>query len=250
MSPGTPSLGQGRTLMSRAPLASLATTSRPGRPSRGLSRGSPVGALVVAPWAGRPRRRDGETALAAPSEALAALGVSPPPRSTRAAANERRPAALDPCLWATGDARCQARAPGPGLRCQTRALPWTARRARRACPGSPGRVSARPKAPSRAYPPGSRRPPAGLGGAARRPKARQRQRPWAAATPAAPRGPGSRRHRGDGPLQPNAGPRGRGRPPASQGHLAGDGARGGELAPRRDLGPPRRPARAQRPSRP
>lgn len=118
MSPGTPSLGQGRTLMSRAPLASLATTSRPGRPSRGLSRGSPVGALVVAPWAGRPRRRDGETALASPSEALAALGVSPPPRSTRAAANERRPAALDPRLWATGDARCQARAPGPGLRCQ------------------------------------------------------------------------------------------------------------------------------------
>jgi hypothetical protein len=103
--------------MSSAPLASLATPARPGRPSRGLSRGSPVGALVVAHWAGRPRRREGETALAPPSDARAALGVSPPPRSRRAAANARRPAALAPRLWATGDARGQARAPGPSWRC-------------------------------------------------------------------------------------------------------------------------------------
>ena len=54
--------------------------------------------------------------MASPSDALAPLGMTPPQRSTRAEATERRPAALYPSLLATLYARGQVVAPGPGCR--------------------------------------------------------------------------------------------------------------------------------------
>jgi hypothetical protein len=113
---GTPILGQVLKLMSRAHIESLDKTYSTGRPSRVLSRWSQFGALVFAHLAGRHSLRDVETAMASESEALAALGVSPPQRATLAEANERRPAALDHSLFATLYARCQAMAPGHGFR--------------------------------------------------------------------------------------------------------------------------------------
>jgi len=56
--------------------------------------------------------------MASPSKARAALGVSPPKRSTLAEAHERRPAALSHRLLATLYARGQAMAPGHGCRFQ------------------------------------------------------------------------------------------------------------------------------------
>jgi hypothetical protein len=66
--------------------------------------------------AGRHSLRDVVTAMAAQSEALAPLGVTPPKRSTLAEANERRPATLYHRLFATLYARCQGVAPGHGFR--------------------------------------------------------------------------------------------------------------------------------------
>jgi len=109
-------LGQVLKLMPRAHIESLDKTYSTGRPSRVLSRWSQVGALVFAQWAGRHSLRDVVTAMASQSDALAPLGVSPPKRSTLAEANERRPAALYQSLFATLYARCQAVAPGHGLR--------------------------------------------------------------------------------------------------------------------------------------
>jgi hypothetical protein len=109
-------LGQVLKLMPRAHIESLDKTYSTGRPSRVLSRWSQVGALVFAQLAGRHSLRDVVTAMASQSDALAPLGVSPPKRSTLAEANERRPAALYQSLFATLYARCQAVAPGHGLR--------------------------------------------------------------------------------------------------------------------------------------
>jgi hypothetical protein len=109
-------LGQVLKLMPRAHIESLDKTYSTGRPSRVLSRWSQFGALVFAQLAGRHSLRDVVTAIASQSDALAPLGVSPPKRSTLAEANERRPAALYQSLFATLYARCQAVAPGHGLR--------------------------------------------------------------------------------------------------------------------------------------
>ena len=109
-------LGQVLKLMPRAHIESLDKTYSTGRPSRVLSRWSQFGALVFAQLAGRHSLRDVVTAMASQSDALAPLGVSPPKRSTLAEANERRPAALYQSLFATLYARCQAVAPGHGLR--------------------------------------------------------------------------------------------------------------------------------------
>ena len=104
--------------MPRSHVEALDKTYRTGRPSRGLSRWSPFGALVCAQRAGRHSRRDGVTSMASPSEALAPLGLTPPTRATLAAATARRPAALYHRLLATLYARAQAVAPGHGCRCK------------------------------------------------------------------------------------------------------------------------------------
>ena len=116
MSHGTIILGQVLKLMLRAHVESLDNTHSTGRPSLVLSRWSQFGALVFAQLAGRHSLRDVVTAIAAPSEVLAPLGVTSPKRSTLAEANERRPAALYHRLFATLYARCQAVAPGHGFR--------------------------------------------------------------------------------------------------------------------------------------
>ena len=201
VSPGPPSLGQGRTLMSRAPLASLANhlsprtpqpRAQPGEPGRGPGR-RPMGwtppsagwgdrAGVPLRSARRPRREPAPTLHARRGQRATARRPRPPPLGHRG-----RP--------------LPGEGPWPRLALPTPAPcrgPHDARAG--LAPVPRGAFPHGPRRPHGAYPPGSRRPPAGLGGAARRPEARQRQRPWAAATPAAPRGPGSRRHRGDGPL--------------------------------------------------
>ena len=124
---GTIILGHVLTLMPRLHGGSWDQTSSTGRPSRGLSRWSPFGALVFAQRAGRHSQRDVVTSMASPSDALAPLGMTPPQRSTRAEATERRPAALYPSLLATLYARGQVVAPGPGCRFKTRSSRGTAR---------------------------------------------------------------------------------------------------------------------------
>jgi hypothetical protein len=81
-----------------------------------LSRWRPFGAWVFAQLAGRQRVREVVTSLAAPSIALAPLGLTPPKRSTLAEAHERRPAMLYHTLCATLSTRCRALAPGHRFR--------------------------------------------------------------------------------------------------------------------------------------
>lgn len=113
MAHGTTMLAQGLPLIPRPHLQSLDNMHGPGRPSRILSRWRPFGALVFAQLAGRPSLREVLSALASHAQALAPLGLIPPQRSTVAAANERRPAALSHALLATLYGRCRAVAPGP-----------------------------------------------------------------------------------------------------------------------------------------
>jgi hypothetical protein len=116
---GTLIPGQVVKLMPRAHVESWDKAQSTGRPSRVLSRWRPCGALVFAPLAGHHRLREVATAMASPSEGLALLGVTPPQRSTLAAAQARRPAALYHSLLATLYARCQVVAPGHGVRFTT-----------------------------------------------------------------------------------------------------------------------------------
>lgn len=101
MPPRNTILGQAFTMMPRVHIASLDHESGTGRPSRVCSRWRQFGTLVFAQWAGRHRWRDVVTPMAAQSTALAPLGLTPPQRSTRAEANERRPAPLSHPLLAT-----------------------------------------------------------------------------------------------------------------------------------------------------
>jgi hypothetical protein len=167
--------------MPRAPSEALATPSSPGRPSRVLSRWRPCGALVFAPLAGRHRLREVVTSRASPADALASLGVPPPPRSTRAAAHARRPAARSHRLLATRSARGQAVAPGPGFRCQKPrgavASPTLARGLNR-CPGARDRpATGALQGQTLRDPAGSRPTVVVLRAGQRRARARGRQRP-------------------------------------------------------------------------
>jgi hypothetical protein len=93
MAHGNTVLAQVLKLIPKAQINSLDTEYGTGRPSRVLSRGSQFGALVFAQLAGRQSLRDVVTALASHAQALAALGLTLPRRSTWAEAKERRPAA-------------------------------------------------------------------------------------------------------------------------------------------------------------
>jgi hypothetical protein len=104
-------LGQGLNLMARSHLEALAKVHGTGRPHRERSRWSQVGALVLAPLAGRHRLRDVASSLASQANALAPRGLRPPQRSTLAEANARRPVALSQALFVTRYARCRAGAP-------------------------------------------------------------------------------------------------------------------------------------------
>ena len=116
MAHGHTVLAQGLKLSPRAPIEAWDKVHGTGRPRRGLSRGSPFGALVLAQLAGRHRLRDVVDALASQAHALAPLGLGPPQRSTLADANARRPMALSQALLATRDARWRAVAPRPRVR--------------------------------------------------------------------------------------------------------------------------------------
>jgi Transposase DDE domain len=109
-------LAQVLTLSSRPPSAWLEPVHGTGRPSRVLSRWSQFGALGCAPLAGRHRLRDVVSSLASQANARAPLHLMPPKRSTLAAANERRPAALSQPRLFTRYARGQAVAPGHRFR--------------------------------------------------------------------------------------------------------------------------------------
>jgi hypothetical protein len=109
-------LAQVLNWISTSHLESLDHTSGTGRPSRRLSRWRQVGAFVVAPLAGRHRRRDVVRSRAAHAQALAPVGLTPPQRSTLAEAHERRPAARSHAIVATLYAR--GRAVAPGHRCR------------------------------------------------------------------------------------------------------------------------------------
>src|SRR6266508_3261860 len=91
MARSTTILAQGLKLVSRSQIEALDKVYGPGRPSRGLSRWSQIGALVFAQLAGRHRWRDVARASASQANALALLGLRPPKRSTLAEAHARRP---------------------------------------------------------------------------------------------------------------------------------------------------------------
>jgi Transposase DDE domain/Domain of unknown function (DUF4372) len=116
MAHGNTILAQVLKLIPKAQINSLDKEYGTGRPSRVLSRWSQLGALVFAQLAGRQSLRDVVTSLASQAKALAALGLTPPRRSTLAEANERRPAALYRALFLTLSTRCHAVAPGHGFR--------------------------------------------------------------------------------------------------------------------------------------
>jgi hypothetical protein len=98
-------------LIPRSPIEALDKVHGTGRPRRVLSRWSPFGALVFAQWAGRHSLRDVVCSRVAQANVLAPLGLRPPPRSTRAEANARRPAALYQELLTTLYTRCRTVAP-------------------------------------------------------------------------------------------------------------------------------------------
>jgi Domain of unknown function (DUF4372)/Transposase DDE domain len=116
MAHGHTILAQVLKLSSRPPIDWLEHVHGTGRPSRVLSRWSPFGALVFAQLAGRHSLRDIVSSLASQAKARAPRRLMPPKRCTRAAANERRPAAWSHALFCTLYARCPAAAPGQRFR--------------------------------------------------------------------------------------------------------------------------------------
>jgi Domain of unknown function (DUF4372)/Transposase DDE domain len=112
-------LAQVRQLIPRAPIEAWDTVHGTRRPRRVLSRWSPFGALAFAQLAGRHCLRDVVGSLVAQANALAPLGLRPPPRSPRAEAHARRPAALYQERLTTLYTRCRTVAPTHRFRCHS-----------------------------------------------------------------------------------------------------------------------------------